>query len=228
MRSGYGEWVTTYEQTVEDAMDIHLLERAARGRRGRASSAPPTSAAARAAPERGCASAASPRSTASTSPPRCSTWPARARSTRSLVEADVVGHGPRVGRLRPRRHLPGRRAPRRPAPALRRGPAPRPPRRRLRARRLSPALHHGLGHADALRQRVRRGGGDPDLRAPALRPRERRAGGRLDARRDARARDRRRLARAQAEVGFAARPADRLRGRLARRPTPDRVAQPFG
>ena len=33
------------------------------------------------------------RSTASTSPPRCSTWPARARSTRSLVEADVVRHG---------------------------------------------------------------------------------------------------------------------------------------
>ena len=26
MRSGYGEWVSTYEQTVEDAMDIHLLE----------------------------------------------------------------------------------------------------------------------------------------------------------------------------------------------------------
>ncbi len=26
VRSGYGEWVTTYEQTVEDAMDIHLLE----------------------------------------------------------------------------------------------------------------------------------------------------------------------------------------------------------
>jgi SAM-dependent methyltransferase len=25
VRSGYGEWVTTYEQTVEDAMDIHLL-----------------------------------------------------------------------------------------------------------------------------------------------------------------------------------------------------------
>jgi predicted TPR repeat methyltransferase len=26
VRGGYGEWVTTYEQTVEDAMDIHLLE----------------------------------------------------------------------------------------------------------------------------------------------------------------------------------------------------------
>ena len=26
VRSGYGEWVSTYEQTVEDAMDIHLLE----------------------------------------------------------------------------------------------------------------------------------------------------------------------------------------------------------
>ena len=26
VRSGYGEWVKTYEQTVEDAMDIHLLE----------------------------------------------------------------------------------------------------------------------------------------------------------------------------------------------------------
>ncbi|MEA2400072.1 MAG: hypothetical protein QOK00_475 [Thermoleophilaceae bacterium] len=26
VRSGYGEWVTTYEQTVEDAMDIELLE----------------------------------------------------------------------------------------------------------------------------------------------------------------------------------------------------------
>src|SRR4051794_12055830 len=26
VRSGYGEWVATYEQTVEDAMDIHLLE----------------------------------------------------------------------------------------------------------------------------------------------------------------------------------------------------------
>jgi SAM-dependent methyltransferase len=27
VRSGYGEWVDTYEQTVEDAMDIELLER---------------------------------------------------------------------------------------------------------------------------------------------------------------------------------------------------------
>jgi SAM-dependent methyltransferase len=27
VRSGYGEWVATYEQTVEDAMDIELLER---------------------------------------------------------------------------------------------------------------------------------------------------------------------------------------------------------
>lgn len=26
VRSGYGEWVSTYERTVEDAMDIHLLE----------------------------------------------------------------------------------------------------------------------------------------------------------------------------------------------------------
>ena len=26
VRSGYGEWVATYEQTVEDAMDIELLE----------------------------------------------------------------------------------------------------------------------------------------------------------------------------------------------------------
>jgi SAM-dependent methyltransferase len=26
VRSGYGEWVATYEQTVADAMDIHLLE----------------------------------------------------------------------------------------------------------------------------------------------------------------------------------------------------------
>ena len=26
-RTGYGEWVTTYEGTVEDAMDIALLER---------------------------------------------------------------------------------------------------------------------------------------------------------------------------------------------------------
>jgi SAM-dependent methyltransferase len=26
VRSGYAEWVKTYEQTVEDAMDIHLLE----------------------------------------------------------------------------------------------------------------------------------------------------------------------------------------------------------
>ncbi|MGZ8632795.1 MAG: class I SAM-dependent DNA methyltransferase [Solirubrobacteraceae bacterium] len=26
VRSGYGEWVSTYEQTVEDAMDIDLLE----------------------------------------------------------------------------------------------------------------------------------------------------------------------------------------------------------
>jgi len=27
VRSGYGEWVDTYEQTVEDAMDLELLER---------------------------------------------------------------------------------------------------------------------------------------------------------------------------------------------------------
>ena len=27
VRSGYGEWVDTYEQTVEDAMDVELLER---------------------------------------------------------------------------------------------------------------------------------------------------------------------------------------------------------
>ena len=27
VREGYGEWVRTYEQTVQDEMDIHLLER---------------------------------------------------------------------------------------------------------------------------------------------------------------------------------------------------------
>src|SRR3954470_16772424 len=27
VRSGYGEWVATYEQTVEDAMDVELLDR---------------------------------------------------------------------------------------------------------------------------------------------------------------------------------------------------------
>ena len=32
VRSGYGEWVDTYEQTVEDAMDIELLEALARCR----------------------------------------------------------------------------------------------------------------------------------------------------------------------------------------------------
>ena len=66
---------------------------AARGALGRRRSAPPTSAAARAAPARGCASAASRRSTASTSRPRCSTWPGRARSTPRLVEADVSDTG---------------------------------------------------------------------------------------------------------------------------------------
>ena len=65
VRSGYGEWVTTYEQTVEDAMDIHLLE-ALGAVPWAASSAPPIWAAARAGPGRGCASAASRRSTAST------------------------------------------------------------------------------------------------------------------------------------------------------------------
>ncbi|MBZ0305155.1 MAG: class I SAM-dependent methyltransferase, partial [Anaerolineae bacterium] len=27
VREGYGEWVQTYEQTVQDEMDLHLLER---------------------------------------------------------------------------------------------------------------------------------------------------------------------------------------------------------
>ena len=35
VRSGYGEWVATYEQTVEDAMDIELLDRFGRALAGR-------------------------------------------------------------------------------------------------------------------------------------------------------------------------------------------------
>ena len=93
VRSGYGEWVATYEQTVEDAMDIHLLEAAGRGRRGRASSAPPTSAAARVAPARGCASAASPRIDGVDLTPEMLDV-ARAREVyASLVEADVSDTG---------------------------------------------------------------------------------------------------------------------------------------
>jgi hypothetical protein len=26
VREGYGEWVRTYEQTVQDEMDLHLLD----------------------------------------------------------------------------------------------------------------------------------------------------------------------------------------------------------
>ena len=65
VRSGYGEWVATYEQTVEDAMDIHLLETLREVRWDSVERAA-DSAAARAGPARGCASAAPPRSTGST------------------------------------------------------------------------------------------------------------------------------------------------------------------
>ena len=38
VREGYAEWVRTYEQTVQDEMDLRLLERLAIGRLGRAAS----------------------------------------------------------------------------------------------------------------------------------------------------------------------------------------------
>ena len=64
VRTGYAEWVPTYEDTVQDAMDIALLDelRSVDWSGG----ARPTSAAAPAAPRPGCAPTASSASTAST------------------------------------------------------------------------------------------------------------------------------------------------------------------
>ena len=64
-RRGYGEWAPTYEQTVEDAMDIDLLE-ALQGSAGRTSATRRISAAAPGGPAPGCGRTASPRWTAST------------------------------------------------------------------------------------------------------------------------------------------------------------------
>ena len=70
VRSGYGEWVATYEETVEDAMDIELLE--SLEQRALVGARRPTSAAAPAAPALAARAGRRGRSTASTSRPRCS------------------------------------------------------------------------------------------------------------------------------------------------------------
>ena len=191
-------------------------------------SAPPTSAAARVAPARGCASAASPPSTASTSPPRCSTWPGRARSTRSLVEADVSDTGLASGAydlvvtclvdehladLRPL-YAEARRLARPGGVYVLVGFHPH----FIMASGMPTHYDSASGEAVAIQTYVHL---LSDHVSAGL------AAG-LDARRDARARDRRRLARAQAQVGLAARPADRLRGRLARARRLTGATQPFG
>ena len=152
MRSGYGEWVATYEQTVEDAMDIDLLE------------ALESVTWSGEAADLGCGTG------------RTGAWlrehgveavdgvdltpemleVARARGVhRRLVEADVAATGlaleayDLVVTSLVDEHLADLR------PALRRGVPAGQAGRRLRAGRLPPALHHGRRDAHALRQRVR-------------------------------------------------------------------------
>src|SRR5947208_17109578 len=70
-----------------------------------------------------------------------------------------------------------------------------------RAGRLSSAHDHGIRYANALPERVRRAGGDRDLRPPAERTYYSRAGRWMDARRDEGAAGRPPMARGQAVVG---------------------------
>ena len=198
-RTGYGAWAPTYEGTVQDAMDVELLDALTE-----------LDVAGATVADLGCGSGrtgawlhahgAEAIDGADVTPEMLEM--ARARGVfRTLVEADVGRHRPAGAGLRRRDDLARRRAPRRPAPALRRGGAPAAPGRDVRDRRLPPALHHGLGHADPLRRRRRRAGRDRDARPPALRPGRRGARGGLPPRRAARAARGRRLGRAQAEVG---------------------------
>ena len=176
-RRGYGEWAPTYEQTVEDAMDIDLLE-ALQGVRW---------ADVRDAADLGCGTG------------RTGAWlrahgvaavdgvdltpemlaAARARGVhRRLAVADVAASGlpgsafDLVVTCLVDEHLADV------APLYRRGGAARPPRRAARARRLPPSLHHGLGHADPLRLRHGRARRDRDPRTPAQRARDGRPRGR--------------------------------------------------
>ena len=171
VRSGYGEWVATYEQTVEDAMDIELLESLEQVRWSSEVA------------DLGCGTG------------RTGIWLreqgveaidgvdltpemleiARQRGVhRRLVEADVAATGlpdeaydlvvtslvdEHLADLRPLYAEAYRLA----------------ARGDVRAGRLPPALHHGRRDADPLRQRVGRAGGDRDPRAPAERAHRRRA-----------------------------------------------------
>src|SRR3954454_5234533 len=219
-RSGYGEWAPTYEQTVEDAMDIDLLEAleairwadvrgaadlgCGSGRSGATLAGRRVAAGAR----RGGGGRARPhaRDARGRAGARCAPATRRGRRRRQR---------PAGRRLRPRRELSRRRAPRRRRRALPGGVAARAARRAARPRRLPSALHHGLGHADPLRLRLGRARRDRDPRPPAQRTRVGRPGGGLDARGEARARHRRRVADAQAEVGVAARAPRDVRVRVA-------------
>ena len=179
VRSGYGEWVATYEDTVEDAMDIDLLEAL--------ESVPWRGEAA----DLGCGTG------------RTGAWlrergveqidgvdltpemleVARRRGAhRRLVEADVAATGLEdeaydlVVTSLVDEHLADLR------PALRRGLPAGQAGGALRAGRLPPALHHGRRDAHALRQRLGRAGGDRDAPPPAQRAHRRRAAGGLGAR----------------------------------------------
>ena len=148
---GLRPWAATYEDTVQDAMDVELLDALTELDVSGATVA-----------DLGCGSG------------RTGAWlpahgaaaidgvdvtpemleVARARGVfRVLRRGDVGDTGLPGGAYDSWSTSPRRRAPRRPAPALRRGGAAAAPGRDVRARRLPPALHHGLGHADPLRRR---------------------------------------------------------------------------
>ena len=93
VRSGYGEWAATYEDTVEDAMDVELLEALREVAVGARRRPPSTSAAAPGAPAPGSRRAGSePIDGVDITPEMLER--ARARGVyRRLVEADVTSTG---------------------------------------------------------------------------------------------------------------------------------------
>ena len=164
-REGYGEWVPSYETTVEDEMDLVLLD---------ALESVPWKAVEHAA-DLGCGTGRTRAWLRARGVPRLDGVDltpemlaiARARKIYDhLVQADVGATGLVSGEYDlvttclVEEHL------RRLAPALPRGVALAPAERPVRARRLPSPLHHDDPDADPLRSCVRRVRGDRDVRAP--------------------------------------------------------------
>ena len=134
VRTGYAEWVPTYEDTVQDAMDIALLDELAQRRVERSRGRPRL----RHRPHRGLAARPRRRAHRRRRPDAGDARRgARARRPRHPARGRRGRHRARGRRLRPRRRLAGRRAPRLAAAALRRGVAAGAAGRRVRARRAS-------------------------------------------------------------------------------------------